>query len=104
MAKILDLKLISAIMLTKLVYTKMKEKHSERIVKVSSLSGIRSTYGNSTYAASKFALYAFMQPIAIEAKRRRMKLTGNVVCPGYLETKMDIDAIKRRAQRNWIDL
>ncbi|MCM3791016.1 SDR family oxidoreductase [Domibacillus indicus] len=95
-ANMLHVNVTSAMMLTKLVYPKMKEKGFGRIVNVSSLSGIRGTQGNSAYAASKFALRGFTQSLAVEAAPHR--ITVNAVCPGYVDTKMGRSAIKRRAE------
>lgn len=94
----LDVNLISAMMLTKLVYEKMREKRSGRIIHVSSLSGIRGTHGNSAYAASKFALRGFMQSLAVEAVQHGVIV--NAICPGFVETKMGREVIKSKAQRN----
>jgi 3-oxoacyl-[acyl-carrier protein] reductase len=66
-------------------------------VNVSSLSGLRGTYGNSAYSASKFAITGFTQSFAVEAIEHNIRV--NSVCPGFVDTDMGINAIKRKAGR-----
>ncbi|WP_408007346.1 SDR family NAD(P)-dependent oxidoreductase [Pseudalkalibacillus sp. A8] len=97
---IMDLNYTSAVMLTKLVYQSMKQQQRGVIVNVSSLSGLRGTYGNTAYTGSKFALIGFTHSFALEAIENGVRV--NAVCPGYVNTPMGIKAIKKRAQRNGI--
>lgn len=96
--EILHMNVTAALLLTKLVYAKMKTNRYGRIVNVASLSGIRGTQGNSAYAASKFALRGFTQSLAVEAAPYGIAV--NAVCPGFVETSMAKKAIEAKAERN----
>ncbi|MGP4078407.1 SDR family NAD(P)-dependent oxidoreductase [Pseudalkalibacillus sp. R45] len=97
---IMDLNYTSAVMLTKLAYQSMKQHKGGAIINVSSLSGLRGTYGNTAYAGSKFALIGFTHSFALEAIENGVRV--NAVCPGYVNTPMGIKAIEKRAVRNGI--
>src|SRR5699024_11672425 len=93
--EMMDLNYTSTVMVTQLVYKKMKEQRKGAVVNVSSLSGLRGTYGNTAYAASKFALTGFTQSMAVEAIKYGVRV--NSVCPGYVDTEMGREAIERKA-------
>ncbi|HET7579507.1 MAG TPA: SDR family oxidoreductase [Bacillales bacterium] len=97
MERIMHLNYTATVLLTQRIYKKMMERKEGAIVNVSSLSGLRGTYGNTAYAASKFALIGFTHSMAVEAIEHGVRV--NAVCPGYVETEMGKSAINRRAQR-----
>ncbi len=82
----------SAVLLTQLVYKGMKQLGSGAVVNVSSLSGLRGSYGNTAYAASKFALTGFTHSFAMEAIKHNVRV--NAVCPGFVDTDMGYDVIR----------
>ncbi len=94
---IMEVNYVAAVLFTQAVYMGMMEKEAGAIVNVTSLSGLRGTYGNSAYAASKFALTGFTQSLAVEAARHGVRV--NAVAPGYVNTEMGASAIQRRADR-----
>lgn len=94
----MDINYVSTVLLTKLVYHEMLKNRSGAIVNVSSLSGLRGTFGNTAYAASKFALIGFTQSMAVEAAIHNIRV--NAVCPGFVDTKMGRATIQRKADRN----
>ncbi|MBM7094394.1 SDR family oxidoreductase [Bacillus sp. H-16] len=94
---ILELNFTSTVLFTQAVYNQMIEKQHGTIVNVSSLSGLRGTYGNSAYSASKFALTGFTQALAVEAIENNIRV--NAVCPGFVNTQMARDAISRKGKR-----
>lgn len=98
MAKIMALNYHAAVLLTQSVYRTMKENKEGAIVNVSSLSGLRGTYGNTAYSASKFALIGFTHSMAVEAIEHGVRV--NAVCPGYVETEMGKSAIEKKAKAN----
>ncbi|MGG3640336.1 SDR family NAD(P)-dependent oxidoreductase [Bacillus gobiensis] len=98
--RMMHLNLTSTIMLTKAVYKKMLEIKNGTIVNVSSLSGLRGTYGNAAYSSSKFALIGFTQSLSVEAIPSNIRV--NAVCPGYVDTKMGRDVIERNAKQNGV--
>lgn len=85
------------ILLSQLVYEKMKEEGEGNIVNVASLSGLRGTVGGTAYAGSKFALIGFTQSFALEAIKHGVRV--NAVCPGYVETEMGRQSIRTKAIR-----
>src|SRR5690606_5310852 len=63
-----------------------------------SLSGLRGGYGHTAYAASKFALIGFTHCLAVEAIKHNVRV--NAVCPGFVDTEMGYDVIRRQAAAN----
>lgn len=105
MREMMELNYFSTVMLTQLVYQDMLEKAGGQggaIVNVSSLSGLRGTFGNTAYSASKFALTGFTQSFAVEAIRHNVRV--NAVCPGFVDTDMGIHVIKQKAEREGISV
>ncbi|WP_208559277.1 SDR family NAD(P)-dependent oxidoreductase [Marinilactibacillus kalidii] len=85
------------ILLTQRIYKTMKQKQKGSIVNVSSLSGIRGTYGGTAYTGSKFALNGFTQSFALEAIEYNVRVNG--VCPGYVDTEMGRNGIRSKGER-----
>ncbi|MDL4841147.1 SDR family NAD(P)-dependent oxidoreductase [Aquibacillus rhizosphaerae] len=85
------------ILLSQQVFKKMKRNKRGAIVNVSSLSGLRGTFGGTAYCGSKFALIGFTQAFALEAIEHDVRV--NAVCPGYVETDMGQNAIRSKAKR-----
>ncbi|MFB5661863.1 SDR family NAD(P)-dependent oxidoreductase [Alteribacillus sp. HJP-4] len=98
MEKIMHVNYTSAVLLTQKIYESMRSQKEGAIVNVSSLSGLRGTYGNTAYAASKFALIGFTHSMAVEAIPHGIRV--NAVCPGFVNTEMGRRAIQRIADRN----
>ncbi|WP_445491319.1 SDR family NAD(P)-dependent oxidoreductase [Niallia sp. 03133] len=94
----MDINYVSTFALTKLVYKKMREQKAGAIVNVSSLSGLRGTYANAAYSASKFAIIGFTQSLALEAIQENIRV--NAVCPGFVDTKMANEYIEINAKAN----
>lgn len=86
----------NTVRLTQGVYTGMRRRQRGKIVNVSSLSGKRGYAGGTAYTASKFALVAFTQCLALEAVGAGIQV--NAVCPGFVETDMAEEALRARAE------
>ncbi|MFC5714322.1 SDR family NAD(P)-dependent oxidoreductase [Thalassorhabdus alkalitolerans] len=97
MEKVMHINYTSAVLLSQLVYPDMKERQKGAVINVSSLSGLRGTYGNTAYAASKFALIGFTHSFAVEAIQHGIRV--NAVCPGYVDTEMGSQAIEKAGKR-----
>jgi len=95
--RVMHLNYTVPILLTQQIYASMKENKEGAVVNVSSLSGLRGTYGGTAYVSSKFALNGFTQSFALEAIKHNVRV--NAVCPGYVDTKMGRDAIRSKAER-----
>lgn len=96
MRKIMELNFFSTVLLTQAVFEEMKENGGS-IVNLSSLSGLRGTYGNTAYSGSKFAITGFTQSFAYEAIEHGIRV--NAVCPGYVDTEMGQEAIRGKGER-----
>ncbi|PRO66773.1 SDR family NAD(P)-dependent oxidoreductase [Alkalicoccus urumqiensis] len=96
--KVMHLNFTAAVMLSQLVYQGMKDMQGGRIVNISSLSGLRGTYGSTAYAGSKFALIGFTQSFALEAVEHNIRV--NAVCPGFVDTEMAREILEKKASRN----
>lgn len=86
----------NTVRLTQGVYDGMRRRGRGKIVNLSSLSGKRGYAGGTAYTASKFALVAFTQCLALEAIGAGIQV--NAVCPGFVETDMADEALRARAQ------
>jgi 3-oxoacyl-[acyl-carrier protein] reductase len=64
-----------------------------RIVFVSSISGIQGESNHADYAASKAGIFGLARALAIELAPKRV--TVNVVAPGWVETDMLRDALRK---------
>lgn len=95
--RLMNLNYKCTFLLTQEVYRKMMERKEGDIVNVASLSGLRGTHGNTAYAASKFALLGWTQSMALEAIEHGIRV--NAVCPGYVDTEMARNSIRRKAER-----
>lgn len=95
--KVMHVNFTVPILLTQQIYESMKKNKEGAIVNVSSLSGLRGTYGGTAYTGSKFALNAFTQSFGLEAIEHNIRV--NAVCPGYVDTKMGRDGIRRKGER-----
>jgi NAD(P)-dependent dehydrogenase (short-subunit alcohol dehydrogenase family) len=98
LVNVMNVNYTSVVLLTQLVYKEMLKEKRGTIVNISSLSGLRGTYGNTAYVGSKFAVMGFTQSMAVEAIQANIRV--NAVNPGFVDTEMGRNAIKRKARRN----
>lgn len=98
LADMINLNFVSTFLLTQEVYRKMMERKEGDIVNLASLSGLRGTYANTAYSASKFAVVGWTQSMAVEAIEYGIRV--NAVCPGYVDTEMARNSLRRKAERN----
>ncbi|WP_270179178.1 SDR family NAD(P)-dependent oxidoreductase [Alkalihalobacillus sp. CinArs1] len=95
---VMELNYTATVLLTQLVYNHMRNEGKKGgIVNLSSLSGLRGTYGNTAYSASKFAITGFTQSFAHEAIKHGIRV--NAVCPGFVDTEMGRNAIEAKGKR-----
>ena len=79
----------------------MMKKRYGRIIQISSIVGVHGNVGQSNYAASKAGLIGMSKCLAQELAGRNV--TVNVVCPGFIDTKMTEglpEAVKEEMLRN----
>jgi NAD(P)-dependent dehydrogenase (short-subunit alcohol dehydrogenase family) len=89
--QILSINAMGAMLMSKHSVPKMAAKGGGAIVNISSIAGLRA-HGDLTYAASKAALAALGNNIAVSHGRDGIRV--NAIAPGYLRTPM---AIRRNA-------
>jgi 3-oxoacyl-[acyl-carrier protein] reductase len=69
------------------VIGEMKERHSGKIICISSVAGLRgSLFGNAHYAASKAGMHGFVMTLARQVAP--YGITVNAIAPGPIETEM----------------
>ena len=64
----------------------MQERRQGKIVAIGSQSGLTGRVGQANYSAAKAATVGFVKSLAREAGR--LGVTANVVCPGFIESRM----------------
>ncbi len=89
--KLLHIDLISVIALTKAVLPIMIKQKNGNIAVTSSVAGKVATPGRSGYAAAKHALHGFFD--ALRAEVHKDNIGVNIVCPGYIQTNISINAL-----------
>ncbi|WP_010531541.1 SDR family NAD(P)-dependent oxidoreductase [Lentibacillus jeotgali] len=102
MERVMHLNYTSAVLLTQLIYESMKKQQRGAIVNVTSLSGLRGTYGGTAYAGSKFAMTAFTHSMALEAIEHGVRV--NAVSPGFVDTDMGRSSAQKKADRKGVSL
>lgn len=89
--KIININLMGVVALTKVVLPEMIKQKSGHFVVTSSLSGKLGSPMRSGYCASKHALHGFFDALRSEVHKDNIKVT--MVCPGYIQTDISINAI-----------
>lgn len=73
----------------------MMQRGWGRVVNVASVAGLQGARYISAYSASKHALIGFTRSAAAEVAAGGAGVTVNAVCPGYVETEMTKESIRR---------
>jgi len=82
--RVIDVNLKGVYNCTKAVVDIMLEQHSGCILNASSIVGLYGNFGQTNYAASKFAVIGMMKTWARELGKRGIR--ANAICPGFIET------------------
>ena len=88
---LMEVNYFAVVKLTKTVMTDMLERNSGSIVTISSIAGKVGPPYRSGYAASKHAVHGFMESLRAEVSHRGLHIL--VVCPGYVNTPLAINAL-----------
>ncbi len=89
--KIMDINFFGVVSLTKAVLPIMLQQKSGNIAVTSSVSGKVGTPMRSGYCATKHALHGFFDSLRAEVWKENVNIT--IVCPGYINTNISINAI-----------
>ena len=71
---------------TQAVLPAMQERGSGKVVALGSMAGLTGRMGQTNYSTAKAGTIGFMKALAREAGR--FGVTANVVCPGFIDSKM----------------
>ena len=80
--KLININLLSAIVVTKLLVPKLKSKNEGSLVYIGSEAGLKGSKKGAVYSASKFALRGFTQSIRGETAKNNVSVT--IVNPGMV--------------------
>uniref|UniRef100_A0A8C5RTJ3 Dehydrogenase/reductase SDR family member 7B n=2 Tax=Laticauda laticaudata TaxID=8630 RepID=A0A8C5RTJ3_LATLA len=89
--KVMETNYFGPVALTKALLPAMIKRRKGHIVTISSVQGKISIPFRSAYAASKHATQAFFDCLRAEVERFNIEVT--VVCPGYIQTNLSLNAI-----------
>jgi NAD(P)-dependent dehydrogenase (short-subunit alcohol dehydrogenase family) len=93
-----DTNVLGLMAVTHAVIPGMREQQSGRVFNISSIAGLKATFGASIYAASKFSEEGFPQALAEELAPFGVYVTS--VAPGYFRTDfLDASSVRYGAAR-----
>ncbi len=95
--RMLELNLVSAFVLVRIVLPAMIERGYGRIISVASTAALKGYPYASAYCAAKHGLVGMTRALALEIARTGV--TANAVCPGYTDTDLVRTAVARIAER-----
>lgn len=95
--RMLDVNLMTAVYCTRAALPAMLARGEGRVVNVASTAGLTGYRYVSAYTASKHALVGFTRALAMETARAGV--TVNAVCPGYTDTDLLAESVRRAAAR-----
>lgn len=90
--QIMDVNFFGAVALTKSVLPYLRQQRFGQLIVISSILGKIGTPQRSAYAASKHALQGFFDSLRAELADDGISVT--VLCPGYVQTNVSINALK----------
>lgn len=90
--RLMDVNYLGTVAMTKAVLPTMLAQRSGQIVVMSSVMGKIGVPGRSAYAASKHALHGYFDTLRAEVFDDNLKVT--ILCPGYVQTNVTINALK----------
>lgn len=86
---------------TKAFIGKMAERRWGRVVNIASITSLSGAPYIAAYTASKHAVLGFTRVAAAEYGDKGV--TVNAVCPGYVDTEMTDDSVRRVMERTGLD-
>ena len=95
--KVMAVNFDSVVTATRVVLPGMIERKFGRVISVASIAGLKGVGYASAYAASKHAVVGLTRSIALEVARHGV--TVNAVCPGYVDTDIVAESVRRVVAR-----
>lgn len=92
---------LGAVHATQAVLPGMIDRGGGQVINVASTAGLRGEAYVSAYVAAKHALVGLTRSLAIELARHGIRV--DAVCPGYTDTALVRDAVRRIAERTGRD-
>lgn len=99
--RILDVNVMGAVHAIQAVLEGMVARRFGRIVAIASTAGLKGYSHITAYTASKHAVVGLVRALAIETGKSG--ITVNAICPGYTDTELLHDDIRRAAQKTGRD-
>ena len=96
--EVINVNLVSAAKLTKLILPFMITKNYGKIVNISSIGGRKGAAGRTAYRITKAGLISFTESLAAEVKDKGIDV--NCVCPGQVLTEGYIEAFGEDSIKN----
>ncbi len=96
--QLMDVNFFGAVALTKAVLPHMLHQGSGHFVVTSSVAGKIGTKQRSGYCASKHALHGFFDALRAETYEAGLRVT--MVCPGYIQTPISLNALNGEGQKH----
>ncbi|MCG6552613.1 MAG: glucose 1-dehydrogenase [Candidatus Magnetominusculus sp. LBB02] len=93
--KVLDINLKGTFLCAKYAAEQMMAQKAGRIINIASVAALKSSRGQSNYAASKGGVVAFTRAIAVELAPKGILV--NAILPGMIVTQMS-ERVRKRAQ------
>jgi len=84
--EVLDVNLTGGFKIARAAAPALRRSGSGRVVFLSSINGLRGSFGQANYAAAKAGLLGLARALALELAQDRV--TVNVVAPGFIDTPM----------------
>lgn len=94
--KLMDVNFWGTVILSKAILPQMVARGDGNIICVSSLVGKFGTRFRSAYSASKHALHGYFDSLRIEVNNPNIQFL--LVCPGFIKTKVTINALTANGQ------
>jgi len=98
--EIMEIDYFGTILLTKAVLPRMIAQGSGKIVTISSVMGYVGTPRRTAYAAAKHALHGWFDSLREEVRASGVSVL--LVCPGYVQTNMSINALSGDGTANGV--
>lgn len=94
--KLLEVNYLGTVAMTKALLPTLLSSERGIVATVASVSGLVGSQGRSTYSAAKHALIGFMESLRAEMYSKGLQVT--VVCPGWVNTQISINALNEVGQ------